>query len=106
MKKLFMTGVLCLASLSIVSAKSYEITLSTITKAGNVQLKPGQYRLKVEGTNATFTDVDTDKTYTTGIKVQSVEKKFDQTKVESTQEGDTNQIKDIELGGSTTRIEF
>jgi hypothetical protein len=106
MKKLFLTGVLCLASLSIVSAKSYDIVLSTPTKAGSVQLKPGQYRLKVEGAKATFTQVDTDKSFTTEVKVQTVEKKFDQTKVGTTKDGEDNKIQDIELGGSTTRLEF
>ncbi|HEY1240501.1 MAG TPA: hypothetical protein VGF16_08080 [Bryobacteraceae bacterium] len=106
MKKLLLTGVLCLAGLTVLSAKSYDIVLSTPTKVGTAQLKPGQYRLKVEGTKATFTQVDTDKSVTTDVKVQTNEKKFDQTKVDTTKDGDVQKIQDIELGGSNTRIEF
>jgi hypothetical protein len=106
MKKLLMIGALCVSTLSIVSAKSYDIIISTTVKAGTVQLKPGEYRLKVDGGNATFYDVNTDKSFTTPVKVETSDKKFDQTKVDTTKDGDQNKLQDIELGGSNTRLEF
>lgn len=106
MKKIFLAGVLSLASLTIVSAKSYEIVLSAPTKAGNVQLKPGQYTLKVQGTNAIFTNVDTSKSYTTPVKVENGDTKFDSTKIQSSKQGDTEQIQEIDLGGSKTKLGF
>ena len=106
MKKIFLAGVLSLASLTIVSAKSYEIVLSAPTKAGNVQLKPGQYTLKVQGTNAIFTSVDTAKSYTTPVKVENGNTKFDSTKIQSSKQGETEQIQEIDLGGSKTKLGF
>lgn len=106
MKKLFVVGVLALSSLCILSAKTYELTLTTLTKAGSVQLKPGQYTLKIQGTSATFTDVNNSKSFTTPVKVQESDKKFDDTKVQSTKDGDTERIEEIDLGGSKTKLGF
>jgi len=106
MKKIFLAGVLSLASLTILSAKSYEIVLSNPTKVGSVQLKAGQYTLKVQGSNAVFTSVDTAKSFTTPVKVETGETKFDETKVQSSKQGDTDQLKEIDLGGSKTKLGF
>jgi hypothetical protein len=101
-----MAGVLAISTLSLASAKTYEITLAAPTKAGNLQLKPGQYLLKVNGTNATFVNIEGGKNQTTTVKVVPTDKKFDTTIVDASKEGDTSVIKDIELGGSKTKLEF
>jgi hypothetical protein len=106
MKKLFTVGILAVCSLTIVSAKSYELTLSSVTKVGSVQLKAGQYTLKVNGNNAVFTDVETAKSFTTAVKVETTDKKFDTTRVDASKESGTDVVKDIELGGSKTKLEF
>lgn len=106
MKSFVLAGVLAVSTLSIASAKTYEITLATPSKAGNVQLKAGQYRLKVDGTNATFVSVENGKTATAPVKVVNTDKKFETTTVDASKEGDTSLIKDIELGGSKTKLEF
>ncbi|HUK15769.1 MAG TPA: hypothetical protein VLW65_05115 [Bryobacteraceae bacterium] len=106
MKKLALLGVLALSCLSIASAKSYEITLAAPTKAGNAQLKPGLYRLKIDGSNAVFTAVDNDKSVSVPVKVESTGTKFDQTRVDATKDNGTDVIQDIELGGSKTKVEF
>ncbi len=106
MKTLFLAGVLSLASLTVASAKSYEIVLSAPTKVGAVQLKPGQYTLKVQGSNAVFTSLDTNKSYTTPVKVENGDTKFDSTKVQSAKQGDTDQVNEIDLGGSKTKLGF
>jgi len=106
-RKLFVAaGVLALSTLSFAGSKTYEITLSSPTKAGNLQLKPGQYRLKVDGTNATFIGVDDAKAASTTVKVVNSDKKFETTTVDAAKEGDAAVIKDIELGGSKTKLEF
>ena len=106
MKKLFTVGILAVCSLTIASAKNYELTLSSLTKVGSVQLKAGQYTLKVTGTNAVFTDVETAKSFTTAVKVENGDKKFDTTRVDASKEGGTDVVKDIELGGSKTKLDF
>lgn len=105
-KSLFMAGVLAVFALSTASAKTYEIVLSTPTKAGNVLLKAGEYTLKLAGSKATFIQVDSDKSFTVDVKVENADKKFDETRIDSTKEGDTSVITDIQLGGSTTKLEF
>ena len=99
-------GALALASLGIASAKSYDITLSTRAMAGSTELKPGDYKLKVEGTQAIFTDVQSSKTWTTAVKVENSAQKFDHTIVESTNQGDMDHIHAIDLGGSNMKLEF
>ena len=111
MKKLLATGVLTIFGLSLLSAgtpraKSYDITIVTITKAGSVQLKPGLYKVKVEGTSAIFTDVNSSKTLSTPVKIETGDKKFDDTTVQITNEGGTARLDEIDLGGSKTKLEF
>jgi hypothetical protein len=105
-KSVFLAGILAASSLCFGYTKSYEITLANATKAGNVQLKAGQYRLKVEGDKAVFTDMDTDKQFSVPVKVENAAKKFDETRLDTNSDGKTDTIKDIQLGGSTTQIDF
>ena len=103
-KSLLLTATLALAG--IANAKSYDITLSAPIKAGSLQLAAGEYSLKVQGTNAVFTNRQTGKSFTTAVKAETVDKKFDVTAVVSgTKDGD-NHITSVELGGSTTKLEL
>jgi hypothetical protein len=105
-KSLLIVGAMGLASLSIASAKSYDIVISDATMAGTTQLQPGEYKLKVEGSQAVFTDVQTSKSWTAPVKVQNVDRKFGQTVVETTQQGDMAHIDAIDLAGSNTKLAF
>lgn len=104
-KSLILTGAVALFSI-IASAKSYEVVLSSSAMAGNLELKPGQYRVKVEGSNAKFTDENTLKTYQAPVKIEQATEKFDQTAVDTTNQNGANHIQTIELGGSNTKLEF
>jgi hypothetical protein len=106
MKKLFTVGILAVCSLTIGFAKDYEVTLSSVTKVGSVQLKAGDYTLKVNGANAVFTDVESAKSFTVPVKVETSDKKFETTQVNASKDGGTDVVKDIELGGSKTKLEF
>ena len=108
-KSMLMVGALCLSSVSLVSAKSaksYDIHLSSPAVAGTVQLPAGSYKLKMDGTNAVLTDVYSEKTYTTPVKVDSEKQKYDETAVVTSDTSGQNVIKSIELGGSNTLLEF
>jgi hypothetical protein len=104
MRKLLAVAALCLCTLGIVSAKSYSITLSNETKAGAVELKPGDYTVKVEGNNAIFTSTGGEKAGSVPVKIESTDKKFDNTSIITTKNGDTDEIKEIDLGGSKTKL--
>jgi len=105
-KSFLFVGALGLASLGIASAKTYDIFLNGPAKAGNTELKAGEYRVKVEGSQAVFTDVQSSKTYIAPVKIENNSKKFGSTAVETTNSGDMANIQAIELGGSNTKLEF
>jgi hypothetical protein len=77
-----------------------------VTKVGSVELKPGQYTLKIAGNNAVFTNEETAKSFTTPVKVQNTDKKFDTTQVNAVKQGATDVVKDIQLGGSKMLLDF
>jgi len=106
MKKFMLVAGLALSSLTVLSAKTYDIVLSNTTKAGALELKPGQYKLKVEGSNAVFTDTSKGKSFTTPVKVETGDQKFNDTRVQSVKEGETEKINEIDLGGSKTKLGF
>ena len=103
-KSLLFIGTLALASLA--SAKSYDIILASPATAGKLQLSAGEYSLKVQGSNAIFTNVETGKSFTTAVKVQTGTKKFENTAVDTEKQNGADQIKSIELGGSTTQLDL
>jgi hypothetical protein len=106
-RSIVLTGILALSSLSVIYAKSYDITFDNATKAGSAVLTPGEYRLKVEGSNAVFTNVRNEQKFTVPIKIEDASQKHESTAVESNQMKDgTQRIKAIELGGSTETLEF
>jgi hypothetical protein len=104
--RLLLVGALALSTLSLLSAKTYDIVLTQAAKAGTVQLAAGEYRLKVQGANAIFTNVDSAKSFTVPVKVESAEKKFDQTAVDTKDANGSSTVESIELGGSTTKLGF
>jgi hypothetical protein len=105
-KSILMVGALCLSAVTVVNAKTYAFHLSTPSMAGTVKLPAGDYKMKVDGTNAVLTQVDNDKTYTTAVKVDAGKKKFEQTTVVTDNTNGAAHITAIEIGGSTTKLEF
>ena len=103
-KSLLLIATLALAG--IANAKSYDIMLSAPVKAGSVQLAAGEYSLKVQGSNAIFTNVQTRKSFTTPVKAETADKKFDATAVVSTTKDGDSHIMSVQLGGSTTRLDL
>jgi hypothetical protein len=100
-----MAGVLTLSSLAIANAKTYDIKLDAPAKAGSNELKPGQYKLKVEGSQAVITDAQNSKsTVTVPVKVENADRKFQYTVVESKSQDGMDNIQAIDLGGSNTRL--
>lgn len=104
-KSLILTGAVALFSI-IASAKSYDIALSDPVYAGNVQLKAGEYSMKVKGNTAVFTSQDTYKTFTAPVKIEQAPSKFDQTAVDTSKQDGTDHIRRIQLGGSSTQLDF
>lgn len=98
-KKLLVISALACLSLA---AKQYTITLAQPAQVGKVKLAPGDYKLKIDGSTATFTDAH-NKIFTAPVKVEKVEKKAEYTAVETKQGGEINII---DLSGADFKLVF
>ena len=105
-QSILLAGTLCLASVSLLSAKTYNVSISTTAMAGNVQIPAGEYRLKLDGDQAVFTGVNEKRTFTAPVKMETVSQKYDEHAVVSISQGGTQHIESIELGGSQTKLDF
>jgi len=105
-KSLLIVGALALGSLSVAGAKSYDILLDGPTRVGSTQLKPGQYKVKVDGSQVVFTDATSEKSVTAAAKIASNDKKFEHTTVQTNSQNGVDNLQEIDLGGSTTKLQF
>jgi hypothetical protein len=106
MKKTLVLGaVLSLSSLCFAGAKSYHVFISNPSTVAGVKLRPGSYKVKVDGDTAIFSDDDSNKFKTT-VKVTTVDKKYEATAVDATKGDGVDAVNAIEIGGSTTKLEF
>lgn len=110
----FFAALLGLLSVGIASAngggkekaKTYEISVRSATKVGTVVLKPGDYKVKVEGANAIFSKEDSNTTLTTPSTLETVNDHFAQTILHQVQDGDQPRIVAIELKGTQSLLKF
>lgn len=92
---------LCLATLAVgiaSAATSYSITLVDPISAGDTQLKPGQYKVEVEGNQAIFKQGKT--SITIPVAVEKNATKFRYTSVETV----GSKLQAIDLGGTSTKL--
>lgn len=99
-------GALTLSAVAFAGSKTYDLFLSSAAKAGTAQLAPGEYKLKLEGSNAVITGAQNGKSVTVPVKVENGNTKYNSTTLDSTTQGSAMQITSIELGGSNTKLEF
>jgi hypothetical protein len=102
-RSLIIVGTLALSSVAL--AKSYDITVTATVKAGDAELKPGQYKLKIENGQAVFTDSH-DKSVSVPAKVENAEKRFNGTRLETASHDGIDTILAIDLGDSNTRVKL
>ena len=106
MKIKFFIG-FAILGLSLASAKSYEISVDTVSKAGDVQLQPGAYKVTFDGAKVKFTDENSGKSVETNATIETNGKaKFDATAVETEQKDGVTTVHEIDLGGTRTDIKF
>ncbi|HLK47345.1 MAG TPA: hypothetical protein VKT49_04370 [Bryobacteraceae bacterium] len=92
----FATLVLGIAS----AASSYTINLSSEASAGSKTLKPGTYKLQVEGNQAVFKQGK--ESISIPVTVEKSANKFAYTSVDTM--GST--LREIDLGGTNTKVVF
>lgn len=90
----------------IASAKTYHVTMIEAAKAGTADLKPGEYEIKLEGSQAVFIEETNSKSFTVPVKVEHESKKFGETSVETADKDGAKNLAAINLGGSDTRLVF
>ena len=106
MKMKFFIG-FAILGLSLASAKSYEISVDTVSKVGDVQLQPGAYKVTLDGSKVKFTNEDSGKSVETNGTVELNNKtKFDATALETVQNNGVTTVNEIDLGGTRTDIKF
>jgi len=91
---------LCLATLAlgIASAATYPITLPSDLKAGNTQLKAGDYKVQLEGDQAVF------KQGKETIQVPVTVEQNATTYRYTTMEASSSALQSITLGGTKTKL--
>jgi hypothetical protein len=93
-------------TVAAVHAKSYDFNLNATTVAGGAELPVGQYRVEVKDGTATLTNVESGKNTKVPVKITNADKKFKATMVDCDSTVKPQRLRFIELGGSTTRLEF
>ena len=68
-------------------------------------MKPGEYKVKVEGSRAVFTDAH-NKLVTVPATVENADKKFGDTRLETVNHDGVDNIQAIDLGDSNTRVKL
>lgn len=107
-KRLLTTiALLCfaLSAGTVPSGKQYSITLAKPAQVGSVKLAAGDYKIKIDGSTATFVNSHK-KEFSAPVKVEQTGKKNSMTAVETKDEGGVSQITAIDIGGSDTKFVF
>jgi hypothetical protein len=112
MKKLVVILVAALAALSnsafagTPNPKAYTISLSYAAKLGVNQLAPGDYKLAIDTASVRVIELKTGKAYEVAGKVETSEKKFDNTAITMQTVGGVAEIRRIRLGGTKIQIDL
>jgi hypothetical protein len=103
--KLFKSA-FCFASLAVLASAApvYRVTLTEPAVVAGSALKPGEYKIVVNGDKATLTSGKT--SIEVPVKVENGTQKFSYTSVESRTEAGKNILDDIRVGGTSTTIVF
>ncbi len=103
MKKIvlgFATLALAIAS----AATNYKVTLFQNSTIGGTELKPGEYKLEVNDNKVVVKSGK--KTIEADVKVETANEKFGATSVRYNTADGKNQVQEIRLGGTNTKLVF
>ena len=93
------------AGLAVAGARSYNVSLSRPNMLGTTELKPGDYKIEVDGGKAILRQgkVQTE----SPVKVEEGDKKFDNNVVRYATSADGKlRIQEIRIGGTRTKLIF
>ena len=104
MRKLIL--LFAVAGLSVAGAKSYDVTFASPAVLGTVEVPAGQYQLKYEGSKVTLVNASNGKRLEADATVQAMPQKFSETVVQSKRVDGKDLVDEIQLGGTTTALDF
>jgi hypothetical protein len=102
-KVLFSFATIALAVASAAS-NSFHVNIDQPTWVGATQLKPGDYKVELEGDKAVMKLGKN--VIELPAKVENADKKFDSTTVRVDSANNKNSLKEIRIGGTTMRVLF
>jgi hypothetical protein len=97
---------LAVAGLSLAGTKSYDVTFGAPAVLGGAEVASGQYKVSFDGTKVTFVNENTRKSIETTATVQTSEKKYSETIVQSKRVDGKDLVDEIQLGGTKTALDF
>jgi hypothetical protein len=86
------------------AATSYKITINQPSVVKGNQLKAGEYRLNVEESKVTIASGK--ESVQVPVQVENNDQKFDTTAIRYTEEGGKQNISEIRIGGTRTKLIF
>ncbi|MDR3703791.1 MAG: hypothetical protein P4L56_29345 [Candidatus Sulfopaludibacter sp.] len=107
-KRILATVALLCFSLSagtVPSGKQYSVTFAKPVQVGSVKLAAGDYKLKVDGSTATFVNSHK-KEFSAPVKVEPAAKKASATAVETKDDNGVSQVTAIDISGADFKFVF
>jgi hypothetical protein len=104
MKKILFSLTTFALAVASASSNNFHLTLSDPTWVGSTQLKPGDYKVQIEG-NKAMLKAD-GKAVEAPVKVETAEKKYGATSIDTKSVANKPQLQEIHVGGTNTRIVF
>ena len=101
-KRIAILMVVCVA---LVGAKTFTFTLSNSAQAGAVQLKPGEYKIKLNGSEVVLTDQN-GRQIDAAAKLETADRKFSHTAIMVSSADGGSRLVSIELGSTNSKVIF
>jgi len=85
-------------------ASTHSLTLHAPTEIGGTELKPGKYKMEINGEKLTITNGR--KTAETTVKVEESTEKFSKDSIRYVEANGEMKVREIRVGGTNTRLVF
>jgi len=105
MKKTLLV-LLALTSFAFAGTKKYDVTFGSPAVLGGMEVESGQYQLSFDGSKVTLVNSNSRKSFETTATVQTSEKKYSETIVQSKRVDGKDLVNEIQLGGTKTALDF
>jgi hypothetical protein len=97
---------LAMATAAFAGTKTYDVTFGAPAVLGGAEVPSGQYKLSINGSMVTLKNANNGKSVETPGTVQTSEKKYSETIVQSKRIDGKDLVDEIQLGGTKTAIDF